>query len=290
MKIAVVGNCQARPLAQVVAELLPNATISGIAIVHLLKDSEENAYAPIFESSDLILAQRVTDDYPCTFVRNSELRRKYGDRVQTWPNLYYAGYNPELTYLRGEGRKPLLGPLGVYHNKTFVDAWRRGMSSADALFLHEDDSYNKLTYAGVPEISMDELRAREMETDMCITDWIEGHMCQERLFFTFNHPAQVLIDELGRRLMQKVGFAGSAPKIAPGFGREPLGQYRCPVNPWVAKRIGCRIDEPKIFQGCEVMTDASGTIKEGDRRPYEAKEIVQAFFAVYDAYGSKLVG
>ncbi|OGR06879.1 MAG: hypothetical protein A2511_17515 [Deltaproteobacteria bacterium RIFOXYD12_FULL_50_9] len=288
--IAIAGNCQARPLAQVIKSLVPDVYISGIAIVHLLSDAQQDEYTKIFESADLILAQRVTDNYPCTFVRNKELRKKYEDRLLVWPNLYYAGYNPELIYLRGEARKPLAGPFGDYHNKTFVEAWRRGLSVDEAVRLHNDDDYNREAYGEIPKKSLEELRKREAETDVRIVDWIAERLWRQRLFFTFNHPALVLIQELADRLIRAVGLEYAHPAKEAAVLREPLGNFSCPVNPWVAKTFGCTFGEFDVIRGSSVMGIEGNQVilKQGKSQIYENRQIVEEYFKIYDMCGKYL--
>lgn len=286
--IAIVGNCQARPLAQIIQSLVPEVNIAGIAIVHLLRDAQEPEYVPVFESADLILAQRVTDNYPCSFVRNAELRKRYGDRVRVWPNLFYSGYNPELFYLRGESRKPLGGPLGDYHNRTFFEAWRQGLSVDEAVRRHLDDDYNREAYGDIPNKSLDELYKREAETDVRIVDWIEDRMWRQRLFFTFNHPARLLISELACRLIDAAGLDGRhVAKEATGQG-EPLGQFNCPINTWVAKTFGCTFEGSEMYQGNDVLGVEGNVVISGKRRVYENSQIVETFFKVYDVCGKDI--
>ena len=41
MKLVVIGNCQARPLADYIEKLVPTIQVTATPIVHLLKDSDE---------------------------------------------------------------------------------------------------------------------------------------------------------------------------------------------------------------------------------------------------------
>lgn len=282
LSIAVVGNCQARPLAQTLLALVPHGRISTVAIVHLLRDAQEAEHAPQLAASDVIFAQSVADNYPCRFVRCSELRRKYGRRVVTWPNLYYAGYNPELTYLRQADRKPLGGPLGDYHNRLVLDAWRQGLGVGGARQRLHDLDHSARAYGDVPQRSLDELRRRELATDVRIVDAITERLWEHRLFFVFNHPAQALITLLARQLLQVAGIVPSGTDPRPNDAREPLGQYRCPVNRWVAQALNCRFDESPAFHGVAVESGPDGAVTAGPRRIYSEQEVVETFFRVYD--------
>lgn len=94
--VAVLGNCQARPIATLLPLYNPAITVTCVDVVHLLRDEDAPQYAQALRQADVILAQHVADTYPCSFVRNSELVRQYGHKVIFWINLYFRGYNPEL--------------------------------------------------------------------------------------------------------------------------------------------------------------------------------------------------
>lgn len=284
IKIAITGNCQARSLAHILQEMLPDVEITVIGIVHLLKSEEEPNYVPYFEQADIIFAQRVTDNYPCTFVRVSDLKAKYGAKVISYPNLYYTGYNPELTCLRDTSRKPLGGPLGDYHNRTFFNAWKEGLSVKDALRRNADIDYNREAYIDIPENSMLELKQREAETDVRIVDWIAEHIFAQRLFFTFNHPAQALINELAMKLLYATGADISSLRKTV-LQKESLDQFSCPINPYIVNQFNLNFDNLNIYSGVDVVNIESGNVITGRRRKYQPQEIVEAFFNVYEFCG-----
>jgi len=288
IRIAVVGNCQARPLAHTLASTGDNVEITGVGVVHLLNDAEEPNYKTIFENSDLIFAQQVAANYPCKFVRTENMKSVYGDKVKIWPNLYYAGYNPELTYLRDELRRPLGGPLGDYHIRTVHDAWLAGLGVAEAVSRHLDDNYNESKYANVPEESLQELRRREQQSDIRIVDWIAERLWSQRLFFTFNHPAQILIARLALLLMRTCGINGlEKPNNGSSFG-EPLGQFKTPIARWVFKKYGAAFSDLMEYKGREIISIHGGKIFYGKSISYEVFELVENFYRVYDSSNNNL--
>lgn len=282
MRIAVVGNCQARPLGTALTEARPDVEIASTLIVHLAKDDERDEALEALDKADLILAQRVQPDYPTEFVRTQALRDTFGDRVIVWPNMYYRGYNPELLYLRDAARRPMQGPLGDYHLQAVRDAWLAGGTVEDALHQLTSVEANRSTFAEVPESSLDELQSREAECDVAISDWIRERRWHERTFFTFNHPTAAVLRELTRRIAQACGLGEITVAGGPA---EPLGRWRMPVNPWVLADLAPELTSQANFQGCDV--DFSGE-RPMAMRPVQALDhvgLVERFFAVYDADG-----
>ncbi len=287
-RIAVVGNCQARPLAQTVSTLFEaGAQITTVAVVHLLKDSDEPAHADALDNADWILAQAVADTYPCRFVQTNALRQRHGAKVLTWPNLFFGGYNPELMYVRDKDRRPLPGPLGDYHSATVLAAWRAGMDIDSALALNSDDRYNRRLYEGAAERALRELGRREALTDIRVADWIRERVWTQRLFFTFNHPAQALIAETARQLCVRAGLAPASTQ-QPASASEPLSQYRLPMNPWVRAMQGATLQDPEDCAGVEVLEVAPGRVVTGARRQWPLDEAIASFYRIYDVCGADL--
>src|SRR6266542_1019065 len=95
-----VGNCQARPLGQIIQLMLPEASVLEPILFHLIKAADEKPFLHRLNGADFILAQLVMDSFPVPFVRTTVLRERFGSRVIPWLNLYYRGQNPELFYYR----------------------------------------------------------------------------------------------------------------------------------------------------------------------------------------------
>ena len=91
MRVAIVGNCQARPLAEILTAIF-DVEVSTSVIVHLVRPQDEPLHRPGLQSADVILAQRVAENYPTPFVRTEALHAEHGAKVQVWQNLYFAGY------------------------------------------------------------------------------------------------------------------------------------------------------------------------------------------------------
>ena len=186
--IAVLGNCQAGPLRTLLSAALPQAEIQPVFTVHLVQEDQHDEVYEQLAKADLILAQRVVDNYPRTYVRTQVLRESFGDKVIVWPNLYYRGYNPELFYLRAAGGGAMQGPLGDYHMRTIHSAWERGASAGVAAESLRDVDANRVAFGDVPEASLRDLDARERDCDVKIAAWVRDQRWSEHLFFTFNHP------------------------------------------------------------------------------------------------------
>lgn len=279
--MAVVGNCQARPIAQVLPKLDSEVEVITVAIVHLLNSDQAGEYEPYFAEADLIISQQIADNYRCDFVRTKELREKYGEKLVTIINLYYQGYNPELMYIRDGPTGTLASPLFEYHNRTIFDSWKEGCSQAETESRHVSLEYNKEKYSAIITASLSELKRREQGADIQVTDLIEERMQKERLFFSFNHPNMGLLTSMCERILIKAGREPNTLKHANPM-IEALDKIIVPTNVYASSVLGLTFEDVGTYKGvrCQVKTD--GQIVRSNTHYYSLAELVGKFFEVYD--------
>lgn len=274
-RIAVIANCQARPVANLCRHLAPGVEITGVGIVHLASPKDEADLAAACETADVILAQLVADNYPVTFVRTNALKAAHPGKVIVWPNLFFRGQCPDLHYATGEGRRRLAGPLTDYHLRLVLEAWQAGVPAAETLARLEGGAI-----AAPPDTaaqSLAQLRERETATDVRASDLIEDSWTRQRLFFTFNHPRTVLLEALTRRLLQTAGIAATGA-VPPRFG-EPLGPIIPPMTRAMRNALGLDFGEED-----EPIRGVPWPKQPGERPiPYSLADLVETFYRAYDA-------
>jgi len=278
VRVAVFGNCQARPLSSALQAAIPDLEVLDVVVVHLAKQADADQTLAAIDGADLVLAQRVVDDYPTPFVRTGELRNTFGDRLLVWPNLYYRGYNPELIYLRDAQHRPLQGPFGDYHVSTIHEAWQDRLSVDETVERLKSVDFNREKFAPVPEQSLVELREREQDCDVQISDVVAEQRWQQRLFFTFNHPTSAALDALVTRVLALLGTR----RETSGEANEPLGRWRLPLNPWVKEEFGLTFPSRNNFQGSAVTYDGGAPAARGPGVPLNYRQLTREYFKVYD--------
>lgn len=281
LKIVVVGNCQARPLAMAFEKLSDEVEVTAIAIVHLLKSHQFDEYRACFEKADYIVTQLVADNYPCEFVRTSFLKEKYQNKVFSIVNLYFTGYTPDWFYIRIPGIGPLKGPMGDYHNRTIFESWKMGLSLKDAEKNLLDKEYNA-AYKEEKVNSLLEMKKREVSVDVVISDFIEDKMMSERLFFTFNHPSSILIVEYAKRVLFHLG-ASFDFSIVDFSGKEPLSKF-CPFINVAADFLN---DFDTNSNGVEVFIEKKSIVT-GESCSYAPAELVSCFYKIYDFFATDI--
>jgi hypothetical protein len=118
-----------------------------------------------------------------------------------------------------------------------------------------------------------ELKKKEDDCDVRISDVIEDRYQSHRLFFTFNHPAILLLDVLTARLAQALGMSYRAEALP---DREPLGRI---IVPSVWHEGG---EDDWILSGPKIDPTAVPMVQPGAPVAYAIKEAHSLAMKCYD--------
>jgi hypothetical protein len=289
MRVTIIANCQARPIADYVRLLGHDIEVSDILITHLAKDADAARLEQAAAKSDFIFAQLVQPNYPVQILRSALLKERYGDRVLLWPNIFFKGQTPDLCYVTAANGARVVGPLGDYHSRPMVDAWLTGLTvdQTEALLTRGQTSTT-----GLQELvaaSLEELRQREKMCSVGVADTIAERWQSRRYFFTFNHPVSELMLEVAKDLLS---CAGQRPTLSlhGSHVNELLCQFVPPAWPAIVEEL--QLEFPTSTSSRGVPVDLSG----GRVRPgpsatyYTARELIGTFFQCYEVQKSLLTG
>lgn len=289
MKVTVIANCQARPIADYVRLLGRDVAIVDVVITHLAKDADADRLEQAAAKSDFIFAQLVQPNYPASFVRSEVLKQRYGDRVLLWPNIFFKGQTPDLCYVTAANRARIVGPLGEYHSRPIIDAWLAGSSVDETEVLLLSGALDTTTVKDVADTSLEELRGREQQCDVGICDLIAEHWRARRFLFTFNHPLSELMLHVADRLLALTG-QHAVLSLNGSHVSEPLCQFVPPAWPAIVEELGLEFPISTSSRGVQV--DLSG----GRVRPapgtayYTPRELIETFFRCYEVQKDLLPG
>lgn len=275
INIAVIGNCQARPIAEYLIHTL-HCNVNLLAIVHLLKQDEEKIIEDELQRSDIIISQVISDDYRVNYISTNTLRKKYGSKLITIPNLFYSGYTPDLKYLRLKKAGTLQGPLGDYHSNIIHNSWENGLSINDAIQSYKDINIWRKLYSNTAVESIENLKKREKMTDIIISDVIDNEKSDKQLFFTFNHPSKYLIEKLINRVLNLIKNNTNLKETKFTMDKEPLNQFQVPLSDFVIEEL--KIKNP-------ITTKFKGMVKVDDKfkkMEYDLEYLTKTFYHVYN--------
>jgi len=245
LKIMVVGNCQAYPLLIGMQQKLTKAEIGFCPAVYLATADDVAIFHRELANTDVLVMHRVLPGYRNDIGLDSPCLRALlpeGSRSFVLPNLHYEGYFPWTIYAQDpEGRLPALeaeSPLGPYHDFLAMAAAQEGLEYSDLMEYRCTPKIADLLMKAHSQ-SLDELSSRESECDLEMSDWIAANFRNVPLAHTVNHPTQVSLDQLLRRLLAKINSPHSlGPELFDST--EYLGDISIPIHPWVrqALRLG----------------------------------------------------
>ena len=211
-KFVLYGNCQINPISSIILKSNKFSSYfcfqKGIKPVHTLGEKDKESLQKILEGVDLFIYQKVgtafgdffSTDFLKTFLKKSCIRI-------CLPNCYFRGYHPESVYFRVNNKR--VGQFCDYHDINVLREWLNNTSPKNIAKMFLDSEYysSDLIFKNAQE-SLSELKMREEECDICISDFIEEHWTDSRLFHTINHPSTETLLELVNRILKLIDIPG----------------------------------------------------------------------------------
>jgi hypothetical protein len=92
--------------------------------IHLWAEEDKIPYIELIKQADILLYQPVSTDYGFFASENLMNFLKPGAMTISFPNVYFKGYHPSLTYLKKENSK-IDGPF-IYHDINIIKGFLEG--------------------------------------------------------------------------------------------------------------------------------------------------------------------
>lgn len=217
----------------------------------------------VVPTSDLVISQPVSNTYKGTDVFSSKRLRdaclKHGKAHLIMSNCYFTGYDPvpfQTTNLSGE----IITQDGIsYYPSLSLNCLLSGDVIDSCKKWCQIDAYTQKELDNNLSLTLTELKSREQKVfdntfgvDIIISDYVESNFRDLFLFHTYNHPTNLLIMELFRRLMSNLNL----PCDNVTLDTELLGDNTIPPAPSVYYGYGCKFKYPKfVINRNEYPTD-----------------------------------
>ena len=230
--VVVWGNCQAEPIATLLAEPLRGHGLEVVPVpaVYLVDAAGLRRVHEVLSTAAVLVTQPIRDEYRIPGCGAAQLAGLLpaGSRVVTLPVAFHTGTFPFQFNAHGADGARVVAPVTDYHDLRAVVAAERGLTVAEAL-----DWWPAPDPAAVRELaaaSMAELARREAGLDVTVAEAVGG----PDAMFTITHPTNRLLIEMARRVLAVLELAG---EVTTG-PREFLGARRAPVEAAVADAFG----------------------------------------------------
>lgn len=134
-------------------------------------------------------------------------------------------------------------------------------------FIENADCYSRQDIIDKFHAELEKLKKREQECDIQISDFIEANFQAVQLFYAPNHPTEVLLCELGRRILLFLGVGTEARMtVEPTIDYDEVFIYGC-----VKRALGLRFEQKYIRKGSEYLTVRN--------KPLKLEEYIEDFIA-----------
>lgn len=255
------GNCQIDFLENEILQLEAfknEYVIVRNSSVDLLSEKErrEGFHIDLLNEVDLFIYQDLHDV------------KKYGELISTKiiqhlnkkckklciPNCFFQGYHPQVikndrnTLFHSKYNEAGVVPYGDSILQQCFDA---NMDiGALEMYLYSDDCLSESKINENLIVAFEELNRRELGCDVIISDYIKANYLEKYLFYTPSHPANIVLNELARRILNKLGY--DTKEFIYKENEKENNCFEVLIYPIVKKILGLKFDK-EIFYFCRTL-------------------------------------
>lgn len=226
----VIGNCQARPVHDLLAASPTFAAafaLVPVPAIHEITPAEVRTLRRVLARAELIVGQPIGAGYRGLGLGIDELvaRAPAGCRTIRWPSLFWDRLFPFSVYVHTAPRASVEAPVVHYHDVRFLACAAAGMDGAAARGLLRE---HVAPAAGLAALHEDMWRLHGAIDDYCdvkVHDWIGAPEREAAAFWTINHPARCVLEEIVAQIHARLGLG-----YVPVPGPEPLAHIVAPIE------------------------------------------------------------
>lgn len=151
------------------------------------------------------------------------------------PNIYFTGYFPQMCTNLLDKHK--LFPIG---DKNINNLYSKKQLTEEQLSsLGDDEYYSKEEILKQVEESFNNLKDRECKCDVIISDFIENNYKKDLLFYTENHPTNIVLEEMSKRIISAITGKEDDYKVRISSA---LDDIQLPIYPSVQCHLGLKFN------------------------------------------------
>ncbi len=242
-RAVVVGNCQAKAFELMLTTndaFAQRFELVSFPAVHEIPDAQVPELHAAVAGAALVLPQRVDEGYREGIGLGTEtLARLAGTaHVLRWPSVFWAGYVPDLLYLRDDAGRPVVDGPFDYHDRTILQAYASGLDAGGACALLADPEQPSDAQSWADRATA-ELDVRGEGCEIKVARFIAERFRDELLFFTMNHPANALLADMARQALDLLGLPGTVDPVRLGPD-DLLGSTFYPLHASHVRALGLR--------------------------------------------------
>ncbi len=267
-RVLVMANCTHSSLALALRKSGVFAEIHS-AELYSMSNQEREKLATELDQYSYILTLEHGDDFGP--LSTSALRQKLGDKLLSLPTPFFSGLMPDMAYLLyGDNIARTAAVLGDYHSGLILEEVRAGFCREDVVRRYvSGEAFDQLDVQGVWDKNLAELKAREKNTDIAISTFIEQAVADGTIadqFMSFNHPSEGLINHIAQAFIRRTTGQEHTRDLVTRQTHNLYADAFWPLHPTVAERLGLPQPETTMFKQPERLGGAHFEIDEFVRR------------------------
>lgn len=255
-KCLIYGNCQTAYIKNCLGQ---NSDFSSqysqvfIKKVHRIKKEEIFDLEAIVSDIDLFIYQPVSDNYkkiPSLGTNYLKSLLKPDCKIISFPVAYFAGYQPEMVYLKPLNNQPIKEDIYNYHDFNILSGFDQGKSIQEiASSIFNESFYSPYYIKNNFDLTIAELAKREKSLDIKITPFILNNYQKINLFNTINHPHHSIIGYVVNRILEILELATQYTELELISGQHTI-EYNnyFPIYPSVKKILNLEFDSELVYK------------------------------------------
>ncbi|MDP4021643.1 WcbI family polysaccharide biosynthesis putative acetyltransferase [Methylobacterium sp. NEAU 140] len=274
--IAVLGNCQARGVAQAMRLLAPKSPVRYLPMGTLKRDHGQlDGLARALKAHAHVFSQT----FPAGLIPggDSAALQAREPRLRLFPAIVFSAFHPDVVYAGQASDLAALklapSPLGQYHSAIALCAHRLGLDVPRTAGLYRADVFARLGYLDHWDPATRELVASAAGTGFGLERELTRWARRGAFMHVMNHPKAHVIGDIARRLLRESGIEPEPVEVEDYLGDELAHDVVWPVYPAVAEHFG--LTGSYLFK-----TKPRG---DGFPRLYDLPGFLAASFSLYDA-------
>ena len=274
--IAVLGNCQARGVAQAMRLLAPKCPVRYLPMGTLKRDHGHiDGLLRVLHAHDHVFSQV----FPAGLVPGGDVATlQAGEpRLKLFPSIVFSAFHPDMVYAGQASDLAALklapSPMGQYHSAIALLAHRLGLDAGRTAGLFREAVFARLGYLDHWDPAVRELVAAAAATGFGLEREVARWARRGAFMHVMNHPKAFVVGDIARRLLAESGFSPEPVEIEDYLGDELAQDVVWPIYPAIAEHFG--LTGSYLFK-----VKPRG---EGFPRLYDLPGFVAASFSLYDA-------
>ena len=239
--IAIIGNCQARALAQAMRLLAPQSPVRYLSMGTLKREHGQlDALARVLHGHDHVFSQA----FPEGLIPGggSARLKEIEPRLTLVPSIVFSAFHPDMVYAGAASDLASLklapSPLGQYHSAIVLTAHRLGLDAARAVGLFREEVFARLGYLDWWEPALRELTSAAEQAgfglDRELTRWAR----RGAFMHLMNHPKPFVVGDIAKRLLREAGIEPAPVEVEDYLADELVHDVIWPIYPPIAAQFG----------------------------------------------------